>query len=121
MEPNSKPAIILIHGFGCPSIHWRVTFSTLVKEGFNVHAIDLLGRGRSSKPGRRDGIEYMIVRKLNKTSNVINKSLILKNKVKCSKCMKLLNFLDTRHRANSKDCSLNNENWTNTHWNQLQF
>ena len=60
MEPNSKPAIILIHGFGCPSIYWRETFSTLVKEGFNVHAIDLLGRGRSSKPGRRDGIEYMI-------------------------------------------------------------
>ena len=61
------------------------------------------------------------IRKLNKTSNVINKSLILKNKVKCSKCMKLLNFLDTRHRANSKDCPLNNENWTNKHWNQLQF
>ena len=60
MEPNSKPAILLIHGFGCSSVYWRETFSALVKEGFNVHAIDLLGQGKSSKPGRKDGIEYTI-------------------------------------------------------------
>ena len=50
------------------------------------------------------------IRKLNKTSNVINKSLIFKKKVNCSKCVTLLNVLDAWHRANSKDCPLNNEN-----------
>ena len=62
-------------------------------------------------------IDKELIRKLYKTSNVINKSLIFKNKVNCSKYMKLLNILDAGHRVNSKDCLLNNENWINKHWN----
>ena len=54
-------------------------------------------------------------RKLNKTCNVINKSVIYYKKKNCSKCLKLLNFPEARNRANSKDCSLNNENWINDH------
>ena len=50
------------------------------------------------------------IRKLNKSSNVINKSSILKKKVNCSSCVKLLNVRDASHRANSKDFPLNNEN-----------
>ena len=60
-------------------------------------------------------------RKLNKSSNVINTSSILKKKVNCSNCVKILNICDTGHRGNSKDCPLNNENWMNKHWNQWQL
>ena len=60
-------------------------------------------------------------RKLNRTSNVINKSLTVKKKVNYSKCMKLLNVIDAGYRANSKYYPLNNENWINTYWNQWQF
>ena len=35
--------------------------------------------------------------------------------------MKLLNFPEARNRANSKDCSLNNENWINDHWHHWKF
>ena len=35
--------------------------------------------------------------------------------------MQLLNISETRHRANSKVCPLNNENWINRYWHQLQF
>ena len=55
------------------------------------------------------------IRKLNKTSNVINKSSIFKKKVNCTNCVKLLSIHDAGHRANSKDCPLNNTNWINKH------
>ena len=55
------------------------------------------------------------IRKLNETSNVINKSSIFKKKVNCSNCVKLLNVRETGHRTNSKDYPLNNENWINKH------
>ena len=55
-------------------------------------------------------IEKEPIRKLNKSSNVINKSSILKKKVNYSNCVKILNFRDAGHRENSKDCPLNNEN-----------
>ena len=33
----------------------------------------------------------------------------------------MLNVRDARHRANSKDCPLNNDNWINNHRNQWQL
>ena len=66
-------------------------------------------------------IEKEPIRKLNKSSNVINKSSILKKRVNCSNCVQKLNVRDAGHRANSKDCPLNNENWINKHWNQWQL
>ena len=35
--------------------------------------------------------------------------------------MKLLNISETSHRATSKECPLNNENWTYKHWYQQQY
>ena len=61
------------------------------------------------------------IRKLSKSSNVINKSSILKKKENCTNCVKLSNIRDAGHRANSKDCPLNHENWINKHWNQWQL
>ena len=60
-------------------------------------------------------IDKELIRKLNKISNVINKSSLFKQKVKCSNCVKLLNVHDAGYRANSKDCPLNNDNWINKH------
>ena len=61
------------------------------------------------------------IRKLSTSSNVINKSSILKKKENCTNCVKLSNIRDAGHRANSKDCPLNHENWINKHWNQWQL
>ena len=61
------------------------------------------------------------IRILNKSSNVTNKSVIFKKKVNCNNCVKLLKIHEAGHRANSKDCPLNNTNWINKHWNQWQL
>lgn len=45
----SKPSLLLIHGFGASTDHWRKNIAELQNE-FDVWAIDLLGFGRSEKP-----------------------------------------------------------------------
>lgn len=58
---KSKPLVaVLVHGFGCSSTYWRATAESLIQEGYEVHAIDLLGQGQSAKPGRAEGVEYSI-------------------------------------------------------------
>ena len=42
-------AILLIHGFGASTDHWRFNIPVLSSK-FEVHAIDLLGFGKSPKP-----------------------------------------------------------------------
>lgn len=44
-----RPPLLLVHGFGASTDHWRKTISGLQAE-FEVWAIDLLGFGRSAKP-----------------------------------------------------------------------
>ncbi len=50
VECNNKPSVILLHGFGASTTYWRETMRVLQNEGYEVHALDLLGQGRSSKP-----------------------------------------------------------------------
>lgn len=44
-----RPPLLLIHGFGASTDHWRKNIEGLSGE-FEVYAIDLLGFGRSAKP-----------------------------------------------------------------------
>jgi len=49
-EPKEgRPPLLLIHGFGASTDHWRKNIAEL-QEHFEVWAIDLLGFGRSAKP-----------------------------------------------------------------------
>jgi pimeloyl-ACP methyl ester carboxylesterase len=48
------PAILLVHGFGASTDHWRFNIPVL-SEHYEVHALDLLGFGRSAKPA---GLPY---------------------------------------------------------------
>jgi pimeloyl-ACP methyl ester carboxylesterase len=43
------PALLLVHGFGASTEHWRKNIGEL-SQNFEVYAIDLLGYGRSAKP-----------------------------------------------------------------------
>lgn len=44
-----RPPLLLIHGFGASTDHWRKNIAGLSRD-FEVWAIDLLGFGRSAKP-----------------------------------------------------------------------
>ena len=48
-DEQKGPAILLIHGFGASTAHWRHNLPVL-GEKYEVHALDLLGFGKSSKP-----------------------------------------------------------------------
>ncbi len=48
-EETSQPPLLLIHGFGASTDHWRKNIAELSQD-FQVWAIDLLGFGRSAKP-----------------------------------------------------------------------
>jgi pimeloyl-ACP methyl ester carboxylesterase len=45
----SRPALLLVHGFGASSYHWRHNIPILARE-YHVYALDLLGFGWSDKP-----------------------------------------------------------------------
>ena len=53
-EVKRDIAILLIHGFGASTDHWRFNIPILASK-FEVHAIDLLGFGKSPKP---NDVEY---------------------------------------------------------------
>ena len=53
-ERPEGPAILLVHGFGASTDHWRHNIPALA-ERHEVHALDLLGFGRSAKPA---GLPY---------------------------------------------------------------
>ena len=49
LETQKECAILLIHGFGASTDHWRFNIPVLSNK-YEVHAIDLLGFGKSPKP-----------------------------------------------------------------------
>lgn len=49
---SQRPPLLLVHGFGASTDHWRKNIAELCND-FEVWAIDLLGFGRSAKPNRQ--------------------------------------------------------------------
>ena len=49
-QENRKP-MIMIHGFGASSKHWRKNSKYFAKKGYSVYSIDLIGFGNSDQPG----------------------------------------------------------------------
>ncbi|ELS01262.1 putative hydrolase or acyltransferase of alpha/beta superfamily [Xenococcus sp. PCC 7305] len=50
-KKTNRPPLLLVHGFGASTDHWRKNIAQLQEE-FQVWAIDLLGFGRSAKPNQ---------------------------------------------------------------------
>ena len=51
LGPPEGPALVLLHGFGAASGHWRRNAGTLAAAGWCVYGLDLIGFGASSQPG----------------------------------------------------------------------
>jgi pimeloyl-ACP methyl ester carboxylesterase len=49
------PPLLLLHGFGAGSGHWRRNADELARRGWCVYGLDLIGFGASSQPGLRRG------------------------------------------------------------------
>ena len=45
--------LVLLHGFGASSAHWRHNAAALKAAGFRVYSLDLIGFGASAQPGLR--------------------------------------------------------------------
>ncbi len=50
---SNNPAVLLVHGFGASTDHWRHNIP-VISRTHEVHALDLLGFGRSAKPSDLD-------------------------------------------------------------------
>ena len=50
-ENNNNIPLVLLHGFGASSKHWRKNMSTFANYGYAVYSLDLLGFGDSDQPG----------------------------------------------------------------------
>jgi len=55
---ESNPPIVLIHGFGASSDHWRNNAEIFASKGFRVFGIDLIGFGKS-KQNLQSKIKYL--------------------------------------------------------------
>ncbi|MBD2175629.1 alpha/beta fold hydrolase [Pseudanabaena sp. FACHB-1998] len=78
---TQRPPLLLIHGFGASTDHWRKNIAELSQE-FEVYAIDLLGFGRSQKPAWqysgdlwRDQLHDFIDQKIQRPTVIAGNSL----------------------------------------------
>ncbi|EFJ51431.1 hypothetical protein VOLCADRAFT_103462 [Volvox carteri f. nagariensis] len=46
---QGDPVVVLVHGYGASSYHWRYNVPALAEAGYQVYAVDLLGFGYSEK------------------------------------------------------------------------
>ncbi len=50
---NNQNPILLLHGFGASSSHWRKNAAPLAAAGFRVYGLDLIGFGKSEQPNQK--------------------------------------------------------------------
>ena len=80
-EPQG-PALLLVHGFGASTDHWRHNIPVLA-EHHEVHALDLLGFGRSAKPAElsyggalwRDQLAAYVAERIGRPTVLVGNSL----------------------------------------------
>ena len=81
-EVPAGPAVLLVHGFGASTDHWRHNIPVL-SQRHEVHAIDLLGFGRSSKPAElayggalwRDQLAAYVAERIGRPTVLVGNSL----------------------------------------------
>jgi pimeloyl-ACP methyl ester carboxylesterase len=59
INPDGKPAILLLHGLGANGDSWQLQIPTLANLGYRVIVPDLRGFGRSSYPGGSNNPGFM--------------------------------------------------------------
>lgn len=81
VDHPERPPLLLIHGFGASTDHWRKNIAEL-QDDFEVYALDLIGFGRSSKPSGgysndlwRDQIADFITRVIGRPAVVAGNSI----------------------------------------------
>ena len=80
--PSDQPALLLVHGFGASTDHWRHNIPVLSRS-HQVHAIDLLGFGRSAKPASlsyggalwRDQLVAYVYERIGRPTVIVGNSL----------------------------------------------
>ncbi|MBD1902948.1 alpha/beta fold hydrolase [Trichocoleus sp. DQ-A3] len=73
---TERPPLLLIHGFGASTDHWRKNITELSQD-FEVWAIDLLGFGRSAKPEWEYGGDLWRDQLYDFITNVIRQPVVL--------------------------------------------
>jgi pimeloyl-ACP methyl ester carboxylesterase len=76
MGDPSKPALVLIHGFGASAFHYRYNFPTLARD-YHVYAFCKLGFGLSDKPVQEYTAEVWRDQTVDFLKQVVQKPVVL--------------------------------------------